>query len=76
MAQVSYEVSTAFLARMRAVIVAEQPALAGQSNTVINEAARVRIRQMARDWVRNHEQAAATRTATAAVAIPTDTDIA
>lgn len=75
MAQVSFEISTAFLARMRAAVVAEQPALAGQTNTVINEAARVRVRQLVRNWVLSHEQAQAATTAAAGVVVPNDADI-
>lgn len=75
MATVSFEISTAFLARMRAVMVAEQPALAGQTNAVINEAARVRVRGMVKSWVRNYEQQAGAVAAVNAVTEPTDADI-
>ena len=75
MATVSFEISTAYLTRMRAAIVAEQPALQGQTNAVINEAARVRVRQMVRDWVRAYETNAAMSTAATGVQPGTDADI-
>lgn len=75
MATVSFEISTAFLTRMRAAVVAEQPGLQGQTNAVINEAARVKARQLIRNWVLAYEQAAAAITAQDGVAVPTDADI-
>jgi len=74
-AQVSFEISTAFLGRMRARIIAEQPALAGQTNAVINEAARVRVRQMICDWVRSGEAYDAAKAAQNAVTPPNGGDI-
>lgn len=75
MAQVIYEVSTAFLARMRAVIVAENPALQGQTNAVLNEAARVKARQLIRTWVNDSERFTAAVTSQSSVPVPTDADI-
>lgn len=75
MPTVSFEISTAFLTKMRAAIIAENPALQGQPVAVINEAARVKGRSLIRDWVHNRERSNAATNATAAVAYPTDADI-
>lgn len=79
MATVSFEISTAMLTRMRAAIVRDQPALAGQNNTVLNEAARVHCRQLIKNWLVDNERAAAVNpaiiAATASVSIPGDAEI-
>lgn len=75
MAQVIFEVSTDFLTRMRAAIVAEQPDLSGETNAVKNEAARVKVRQMVRDWVLHYEKQAAKASAESGLLIPGDADI-
>lgn len=75
MATVSYDVSTAFLTRMRAAMVAESPALQGQTNAVINEAARVRARQLIRNWVVAYEEGVARAAVPGTIQQPTDADI-
>lgn len=75
MATVSFEISTAFLTRMRAAILAEYPNLTGQTNAQLNEAARVFVRQMARDWVLRTEARSSAATAISNVPVPTDADI-
>ena len=76
MPDITLTVSTGFLAKMRAAIVEDQPELAGQPNTVLNEAVRVFIRQKVRRWVNDFETRTAIVTAAAAVVPPTDADIA
>ena len=76
MATVTFTVSTAYLARMRTAIQTEQPNLVGQTVTVINEAARIKVRQLIEEWIFQREQSAAAEAALAAVTKPTETDIA
>lgn len=75
MADITFTVSTNFLTKARAAIVHEQPALTGETNAVLNEAARQRIRSMARDWVNSAQNASALLAAQAAVVPVTDPDI-
>lgn len=75
MADITFTVSTNFLTKARAAIVHEQPELAGETNAVLNEAARQRIRTMTRDWVNSAQRASALVAAQAAVVPVTDPDI-
>ena len=75
MPTVTFTVSAGWVARTRDAIKVEQPALVGQSNAVVDEAARVRVRQLYRDWVHGIERAQAAITAQNGVAAPNDTDI-
>lgn len=76
MATVSFEASTAWLTRTRAVVVFENPELQGQTNAVVNEAGRLRLRQMWRDWILAAEREMAAQQARAAIAPGTDADVA
>jgi hypothetical protein len=71
----TYTVSTEFLARMRAVVLAERPELAGQTTTQINDAVKARVRQLAVIWVNNGENIAAAKAGQATVLMPTEADI-
>jgi D-alanyl-D-alanine carboxypeptidase len=79
MPDVLFTVSTGFLQRMRDAIVREQSNLQGQSNTVLNEAARVRVRTLIKQWVVQSEEnaavATAAQTARAGISQPGDGDI-
>ena len=75
MPTMSFTISTGYLGRIRTAIQNEQPNLVGQTNTVINEAARVKVRQLIEEWIFQREQSAAAQAALAAVTKPTDVDI-
>jgi hypothetical protein len=79
MATVSFTVSAAFAQRMQDAIVREQSGLAGQTNAVINEAARVKVRTLIKQWVTDSEanaaKATAVQTALAGIQQPTDVEI-
>lgn len=75
MADIIFTVSTNFLTKARAAIVHERPDLVGETNAVLNEAARQRIRLMARNWVNGAQIDSAAQTAQAGVVPVVDTDI-
>lgn len=71
----NFDISVDFGARMRAAVLIDQPQLEGQSDVVLDEAARVYARKMIRDWVFNTEARTATVDAISSVPVPTDADI-